>query len=287
MHAFWCFHGQDSPCISIAKLLQEKGARISEPTDEVSRMSFSVESLLQSQSDLLLSYQHVSFACISQGVTPLHVAAALAHADLCLWLVEAKAKVNAVTATTREAPLHRMAASVFDPEQHRPDDIILIVEVLCQGGANVKQLDANGATPLYVAAECGNVAMVDALLRAKCSPVAGLKNNSKAPMHAAAMNGHVQAMRSLRKEGASVNTPSEFGLTPLQYAIMFAPPVPGMVTYIINLGARLHETSKVCMCSSAVPTQVSPALLFCLHDTAAFVRCAVPGQGAHCDAFCV
>jgi len=72
-------------------------------------------------------------------------------------------------------------------------------------------------TPLWRAAACGHVAVVEALLRAHADP-APRRNDGRSPLHVAAAHGHLAVVQALLAVGVSSQDCDIGGNTPLHYA---------------------------------------------------------------------
>ncbi|MCP4660430.1 MAG: hypothetical protein GY856_33935 [bacterium] len=100
--------------------------------------------------------------------------------------------------------------SLFDAIE---DGDLRTVRKLIRAGTDIEQIDeATGAAPLALAAECGNVDVVQILLRAGASPDWG---GATTPLEAATLEGHIEVVRALIRAFADVNRPVADGFTPL------------------------------------------------------------------------
>jgi hypothetical protein len=97
-------------------------------------------------------------------------------------------------------------------------------------GADAAQ---GGATPLFGAAESGDVAVVRALLAAKAAPGTVRHDNGGSPVHCAAQGGHIDCLRVLLSVG-DLSHP-----TSLVFRTLPLPPVA------FNLSRLSHPTSLV------------------------------------------
>lgn len=105
-----------------------------------------------------------------------------------------------------------------------------------------QQPDANGLTPLHVAALGGRSDIVHLLLRYKADP--NQKNSSgMTPLHAAAMAGHVETARLLLLHGARPNDQDQRGNTPLYCAAWDGN--EDMVDLLLEHGADLHIRTEM------------------------------------------
>lgn len=98
----------------------------------------------------------------SFGWTPLHLAAALGHAEVCGILCDNRADVTA-SDRAGNTPLHLAAAS------SAPDAVALLS---VRGTAAINKENYAGATPLCVAVRAGSAQSVRALLKAGANAAA-------------------------------------------------------------------------------------------------------------------
>ena len=93
-----------------------------------------------------------------------------------------------------------------------------IAELLIACGANVKAYArGRGAFPLHLAAENGHVEVAEVLIGARAN-LKALAPEGRHPLHVAAMNDQVEVMRVLIKAGAEVDARDAEGCTPLHLA---------------------------------------------------------------------
>jgi ankyrin repeat protein/serine/threonine protein kinase len=87
-------------------------------------------------------------------------------------------------------------------------------------GWHINQASGNdGATPLYVAAQQGHIAVVTMLVKECQADVNQATNNGTTPLIVASSNGHIAVVKVLVKEGqADVNQANDNGVTPLIFA---------------------------------------------------------------------
>ena len=124
------------------------------------------------------------------GVTPLHRAAAGNHVEVCEFLVQSKADINAVD-RYRETPLKR---AVYNGHV---DTLIALLDM----GADLNLPDSQGKMVIHHGAEQGHLQCVETMLEKGASVNAEVVGYLT-PLHFAAMNGHTGCVRVLIAAGA-------------------------------------------------------------------------------------
>ena len=89
---------------------------------------------------------------------------------------------------------------------------------LCDAAWMAKATDANGMTPLHVAALWGHVGIAEMLLRHRAE-VNACNKAGMTPLHGAAMAGHEDVVAFLAQHGADTNARDTLGNTPLHFAV--------------------------------------------------------------------
>lgn len=97
--------------------------------------------------------------------------------------------------------------------QHRP-----LVDLFLASGLDVNSRDAQGRTPLLVAAAGTDATLADRLLAAGADPGIG-DNAGRTPLMVAAMRGDSALFQTLRARGADPAATDEHGHTALHYAV--------------------------------------------------------------------
>jgi ankyrin repeat protein len=88
-----------------------------------------------------------------------------------------------------------------------------------EAGSDINQAKHSGATPLYIAAETGHLAVVQWLVKEAGADVNQAMDSGATPLFIAAHNGHLTVVQWLVKEaGADVNQATDNGSTPLMVA---------------------------------------------------------------------
>jgi hypothetical protein len=91
------------------------------------------------------------------------------------------------------------------------------VGLLLGHGANVQQPKSTGATPLWLACQDGNSAVLELLLEHRAN-VHSQNTAGVAPLHVASQGGHAECVRMLLIAGAQTDGRSSQGNTPLSLA---------------------------------------------------------------------
>jgi hypothetical protein len=132
---------------------------------------------------LLTANPEFAHACSGDGWTPLHLAAAFATADAVRALLDAGARVDAVSRNPQQnQPLHAALALSKNPET---------IRLLLERGAPVNAFQAGGFTPLFSAATANRRDLAEILLSHGADP--GQKSEAgKTAADIARERGHVE-----------------------------------------------------------------------------------------------
>ncbi len=150
-----------------------------------------------------------------QGYGPLHIAAAMGHEEVAMVLLSQGISVDQPTAPSAadgggETPLQvccRQHKAGQDP----------VARLLLSAGADPRVCDADGATPLHLAARAGQLEVCTALLVAGC-PADAVDHRGHSALHVAAELGHAVLVERLRAAGASATQRSRAGQLPADLA---------------------------------------------------------------------
>lgn len=194
---------------------------------------------------LLLMTGALAQCADADGVTPLHLAAAKGAEACVRALLEAGADVNACNLNGATA-LHGLAELTVT--ETTPAHL-KVAGLLMASGSDLGRIDAQGATPLVVAARVGNVPMAailvaggamnvsqraDALrhavlfedadmtgllVRAGADVNMELDDNASRPLHIAAQEGFIAGVKSLLDHGADIEAVNGDGETALLVAV--------------------------------------------------------------------
>lgn len=162
--------------------------------------------------------------------TALHLAAARANAAIVAALIDAGADLEAAGDPVDSHPLH-LAAIADQPE---------IATLLIERGADIEARDAEGRTPLMVAAGFRRD-KVAAMLIAADADLHAVDSVEMAAIHHAASSGDAELILLLLARGVDVNQRNSFsGMAPLHYAAGFGdlPTISLLASHGADLNVR-------------------------------------------------
>jgi cytohesin len=127
---------------------------------------------------------------------------------------------------------------------------LLSIPAVCYGNdlaqdAPPTARDRVGRTPLHIAAERGDLATIDRLLKAGADVNVQVRSDEardtdwgNTPLHLAARDGQVDAVRLLLDRGANINARNDRGVTPLHRSIAH----PEVTQLLLDRGAQIDAT---------------------------------------------
>lgn len=143
------------------------------------------------------------------GVTPLHWAAINNRLNVCRYLLDCGASVDAKGGDLQGTPLHWACRN----------GLVYIAHLLISRGADPLRTDSQQFNALHLAVHSSNVLLVIYLLHLGI-PVDSPDSCDRTPLHWAAYQGDTLTVDSLLKWGADPNATDEKGCTPLHWAII-------------------------------------------------------------------
>lgn len=199
----------------------------------------------------------------SLGSTPLIDAAWTGNAEICQFLIEHGADVNAqhreagstaleyAVLTGRVAVVKLLlAASARVDTPYRDQQTVLhlaaargnlqIAELLLAAHADVSSLDAHDDTPLDDAILHGQVQIVTLLLAHGADPKRVHAVDNRGTLHEAAMKGFASMVQPLVDAGADPTARDRSGQTPLDLALAYKN--GNVVAALLKIGVRLKES---------------------------------------------
>jgi ankyrin len=220
------------------------------------------------------------------GLTALMVASAMVQTEVVDTLLENGADPNAVD-TNGYTSLHRVVRdSDYGIDVARKGQILAIVQTLLKHGANpnarlvqdkkkaaeeikngsvqtyekrtavtVTEIELQGATPLFLAAEVNNLDVIKALVDAEADPVIASERGTTPLMMAAGAGTDVQRAREpaerataletakfLVEHGADVNAAGQYGWTALHAAAYQG--LNDVIEYLVSKGAKIDQMDE-------------------------------------------
>ena len=193
-----------------------------------------VQELVKANPDLVSSPD-------SHGLTPLHWAAGMGHADMVEWLLANRAEIN-VKSSNGSTPLHLAA---FNGHKET-------AEALLAHGAEVNARNNDAWTPLHGTARYDHAAVAELLL-AHGAEVNAATNNGATALHMAAAFGYNDLLEVLLAHQADVNLKESQGYTPLDLAVANTRPLAASILRQHGGQGKLAESAP------ATPPPASPA----------------------------
>jgi len=220
------------------------------------------------------------------GLTALMVGAAMVQTKVVDTLLENGADANAVDSNGYTS-LHRVVRdSDYGIDVGRKDQILVIVKSLLKHGANpnarlvqdkakaaeeikngnvqtyekrtavtVTEIELQGATPLFLAAEVNNLDVIKALVEAEADPLIASERGTTPLMMSAGAGTDVQRAREpaeraiavetakyLVEHGADVNAAGQYGWTALHAAAYQG--LNDVIEYLVSKGAKIDQKDE-------------------------------------------
>ncbi|KNC46491.1 uncharacterized protein AMSG_02926 [Thecamonas trahens ATCC 50062] len=224
---------------------------------------------------LLLAHPAIApNATTAHGATPLHWAVDGGARDVVLALLAQPAiEVSPRLASTGATPLHAAVRAGMEA----------ISTDLVRAGADVAARDSQGDTPLHAAVELGSVPLVRLLLEAG-APATAAGHGGLTPLHLAVGRNRDAIVAMLLSGGRicerDINASDETGATPLHYALVGL--LAGRnnedeIEVLLSLGADVHARCDA-------PPGVGTALHFAALDNHVPIASALLGLGADVNA---
>ncbi|VVT47341.1 uncharacterized protein SAPINGB_P001663 [Magnusiomyces paraingens] len=158
---------------------------------------------------LITSGEASALETAPDGVTPLHWAAINNRLNICRYLLDHGAQIDAKGGDLQGTPLHWACRA----------GLVYIVQLLISRGADPLRTDTQGFNALHLAVHSSNVLLVIYLLHLDM-PVDPLDTGDRTPLHWAAYQGDALTVDALLKKGADVRISDSRGFTALHWAIV-------------------------------------------------------------------
>lgn len=113
----------------------------------------------------------------------------------------------------------RSSATHSSVEVETPARLQTVLEILREGKDVAQLRDETGRTPLHMAAEGGDLDLIDMLIQQYGASIAAETHDRNTALHLAAMKGQTDSIEALLKRGADVTAENGEGLNPLDVAL--------------------------------------------------------------------
>ena len=165
-------------------------------------------------------------------ITPIHCAAINPNAKFIETLLESAPEFSIADEKLRK-PVHYAAAC----EGPGP------LQLLLSKGVDAREGDQTKLTPLMIAANYGRAKNIEILLSGDGKSVINAKNkDGMMAIHLAAMNGHLDCVKTLHKKGADLNAPGRFRMQPLHFAAAYGH--FDVAEYLLENGGKILAKDK-------------------------------------------
>ncbi|CAD8092465.1 unnamed protein product [Paramecium sonneborni] len=161
-------------------------------------------------------------------ITPIHCAAINPNHSCLQKLLEISQEFNILDEIHRK-PVHYAAVS-------QTNDCL---KYLLENGIDAREGDRFKNTPLMLAAQNGRAHNIELLVS---NNIDGKNKDGNAAIHLACIGGHLETVQILLKNGAQINQPGQFKMTPLIIASAYGH--YDLVKYLIEQGAKVLSKDK-------------------------------------------
>jgi ankyrin repeat protein len=118
---------------------------------------------------------------------------------------------------------------------------IELIKKLKTLGANIHQVNNEGASSLYIACERGHLDVVKFLIEQGAN-IHQRANAGDSPLYIACYNGHLDIVKFLITQGANIHQPNNTGASPLYVACQNG--YLDVVKFLITQGANIHQPTN-------------------------------------------
>ncbi|KAH0524103.1 hypothetical protein TsFJ059_009013 [Trichoderma semiorbis] len=228
-----CKKGNDG----IAEILLEAGADVNAGGDDTTPLYHAVQEQMESTVKLLTENgANVNFVN-PHGLTALHTAAQMGHSAIFEYLLRGGADANAGAGTRVGTPLHTASARV---------DGNPLIQRLIDSGAGVDETNADGETPLHLAATFGKQANIELLIKNGANKEARDGRGSTPLLLSVSDTPDKQpkeCIRLLIRLGANVTVADEVGRT-LLCLVARDENLADLIPEVLRAGAVIEEADE-------------------------------------------
>lgn len=149
-------------------------------------------------------------ACDAFGAMPIHFAALNGHTGILQHLIEVGRANNNAPGPKKHTPLHYAMLS----------GDVATVEYLIKMKCNVHARDINGTMPIHIAAMTGHAHILTCLIEKGHADINAFCHKKYTPLHYAALNNHLEAVKLLIKKKCKVHAQDGLGIMPIHFAAL-------------------------------------------------------------------